>query len=224
MRRLQFWILASILMFFTACMQRERLQEGDLIFVGTPRDYSSERMGGAIAEATGAGGPVNYIHVGIVRVRDGVVSVVDATPERGVAVHSLHSFIEDALLPDGSLPVFTVRRLRDTSGAAGFVRNAERLAGLPYDETFLPENEAYYCSELVWAAYVREDGTPVFRSAPMNFLAPDGRLPRYWQELFDRLGMGVPQGVAGTNPQDMSDDPALKPVRIDIRSFYPSEK
>lgn len=50
----------------------------------------------------------------------------------------------------------------------------------------------------------------------MNFLAPDGSLPAYWEELFERLDMPVPQDVPGTNPQDMSLSPLLMDVPIPI--------
>ena len=51
---------------------------------------------------------------------------------------------------------------------------------------------------------------------PMNFLSPDGSLPPYWEDLFERLNMPVPQGLPGTNPQDMSLSPLLKNVSIPL--------
>ena len=43
----------------------------------------------------------------------------------------------------------------------------------------------------------------VFASKPMNFKDKDGNFPAYWTDLFSRLGIPIPQGVPGTNPQDM---------------------
>ena len=48
----------------------------------------------------------------------------------------------------------------------------------------------------------------------MNWLAPDGSLPAYWEELFAGLGMPVPQGVPGTNPQKLSQSARLVPVPV----------
>lgn len=56
------------------------------------------------------------------------------------------------------------------------------------------------------------DGKPVFQSEPMNWLAPDGTMPPYWEWLFGQLGMDVPQGVPGTNPQRMSESKLLVEV------------
>ena len=34
--------------------------------------------------------------------------------------------------------------------------------------------------------------------------------PRYWRELYERLGEEVPEGVPGTNPNEMARDSALR--------------
>ena len=72
------------------------------------------------------------------------------------------------------------------------------------------------CAELVQACYLDADGTPLFESVPMNWLAPDGTLPAYWEQLFEELGMEVPQGVPGTNPQQLSESPLLTFIRLDL--------
>ncbi len=54
----------------------------------------------------------------------------------------------------------------------------------------------------------------------MNFLSPDGSLPAYWEELFERLDMPVPQDVPGTNPQDMS----LSPLLMDVPNPIPGTR
>ena len=46
----------------------------------------------------------------------------------------------------------------------------------------------------------------------MNFVAPDGTMPPYWEWLFGQLGMEVPQGLPGTNPQKMAESACLTDV------------
>ena len=46
----------------------------------------------------------------------------------------------------------------------------------------------------------------------MNFRAADGTLPQFWTELFARRGEAVPEGVPGTNPNDMAREAALEEV------------
>ena len=185
--------------------QAERLRTGDLLFVGSSEGVGS--MDEAIVAATG-----NLTHVAIIQVdKAGTPWVIDATPKRGVSRYPL-----DSLVQANFGAAFFVKRLKDTTGVSHFVENALRFVGNPYDLTFLPDNDAYYCSELVRDAYRRPDGSYLFNAAPMNFLAPDGSLPAYWEELFERLDMPVPQDVPGTNPQDMSLSPLLMDVPIPI--------
>ena len=180
--------------------QAERLRTGDLLFVGSSEGAGS--MDEAIVAATG-----NLTHVAIIQVdQTGMPWVIDATPKRGVSRYPL-----DSLVQANPGAAFLVKRLKDTTGVSSFVKNALRFVGQPYDLTFLPDNDAFYCSELVRDAYRRPDGSFLFDATPMNFLAPDGSLPPYWKELFERLEMPVPQGVPGTNPQD-HESPGYVPV------------
>lgn len=187
-----------------ACHPRtEQFRTGDLLFVGT--SDASGSMDEAIVAATG-----NLTHVAIVEVDgEGKRWVIDATPKRGVCRYPL-----DTLLEENPGAAFLVKRLKDTTGVSSFVGNALRFIGEPYDLTFLPGNDAHYCSELVRDAYRQQDGSFLFEEQPMNFLSADGSLPPYWEELFARLGMPVPQGLPGTNPQDLSRSPLLETVRI----------
>jgi hypothetical protein len=93
------------------------------------------------------------------------------------------------------------------------LRRAHERLGLPYDDEFLPANGKLYCSELAWECFVAaDDSTHLLRSRPMTFRTADGELPAYWSEHFAALGMPVPEGVAGTNPNDMAHDPAVEIV------------
>ena len=187
------------------------LQNGDLIFVGLPVDYGAEAdsMNAAISSATGEAGELNLIHVAIVEIKADSTWVIDATIKRGVDRHPLDTFLKDFTLRDGSYPEFIYKRVQGIDADAA-VERAKSLCGREYDVRFLPENEALYCTELVQACYLDNQGNPIFQSEPMNWLAPDGTMPPYWERLFHGLGMDVPQGVPGTNPQKMSQSPYLK--------------
>ena len=206
-----------LLLAFGCSQESHQLRNGDLIFVGLPEGYDSETgsMDEAISSATGKEGALNIIHVAIAEVTDGGVWVIDATTSRGVDRHPLDTFLTDFALSDGSYPEFIVKRVKGAD-ADEAVKAARKLCGRAYDLRFLPDNEDMYCSELVQKCYLDASGQPVFESEPMNFLAPDETIPQYWEGLFRELGMGVPQGVPGTNPQKMSESKALFDVPIDI--------
>lgn len=204
------WCLIYIGIFFSAvsCISEDfRLREGDLLFqVNEPAPMSD-----AITDATGEDGTENFSHVAIALKRGGADSVLEASPKGGVRIVPLAAFLASSARIDGK-PGVVVMRLRDTTGIAKGISRARGHLGTPYDFSFLPANGRMYCSELIFESYRREDGTPLFCARPMNFRSSDGTLPRFWVELFDRLGEPVPEGIPGTNPNDMAKEKILKEV------------
>ena len=208
-------IIITALIVVTGCSQH--LRNGDLIFVGDPAEYNadSSSMDAAISAATGKEGQLNITHVAIAEVADDGVWIIDATPKDGVNRCTLESFLSKNTREDGSHPEYIVKRVKDTDAGAAVAR-AKRYIGRRYDLCFLPENEELYCSELVQKCYLDASGAAVFESEPMNFLAADGTMPPYWEQLFEAMGMAVPQGVPGTNPQRMSESDRLKTVPVSL--------
>ncbi len=49
----------------------------------------------------------------------------------------------------------------------------------------------------------------------MTFKGPDGDIVPYWAAHYDSLGVAVPEGVPGTNPNDLSRSPLLVPVPVE---------
>ena len=210
-------VVVAALLAVLSCAQKNSLRNGDLVFVGLPMDYwaDSTSMDAAISAATGTEGALNLIHVAIAEVKADSVWIIDATIKHGVDRHPLDTFLRDFTLHDGSYPAFIVKRVKGVN-ANKAVEKAKTFCGRNYDSRFLPDNEDLYCSELVQDCYLDRDGFPVFQSAPMNWLAPDGTMPPYWTKLFAMLGMEVPQGVLGTNPQHMSEASNLIDVNVSL--------
>lgn len=213
-------LLTIALLAALGCAKKEvRLQSGDLIFVGLPVSYEAETgsMDAAIASATGGQEGLNLIHVAIAEVDADAVWIIDATIAHGVDRHPLDTFLTDFTLKDGSLPAFIVKRVSGVDTQAA-VERAKALCGRSYDFHFLPDNEDLYCSELVQLCYLDAAGNQVFDSEPMNWLSPDGSMPPYWEWLFGQLGMEVPQGLPGTNPQRMAASKRLSEIPVNITS------
>ena len=191
------------------------LKTGDLIFIGIPADYSLDQgsMDEAISASTGSG-TLNLIHVAIAEVCKDSVWIIDATIKHGVDRHPLDTMLKEFTLKDGSQPTYIVKRLKHSRHAAQYVDNAKTFLGQPYDAAFLPDNGALYCTELVRESYRTPKGRYLFAEKPMNFKNADGEFPLYWQQLFALIGQDIPQGVPGTNPQDMSQAACLKRAAV----------
>ena len=207
--------LLIVILTIAGCRAADTIRTGDLVFVGIPQDYSldPDSMSSAISDATGSGS-INLIHVAILEVGKDTTWIIDATIKHGVDRHPLDTFLKDFTLKDGSMPVFIVKRLKDSRMAEQFVENAKKFLGRPYDVWFSPDNEAMYCSELVRDSYRTPDGGYLFDAKPMNFKNAEGEFPLYWQQLFALIGQSIPQDEPGTNPQDMSQASVLITVPV----------
>lgn len=208
MRRYLLYI-GTIIFIFSCASYDFQPATGDLLF----QVNSHSPMTDAITASTEREGPLNFSHVAIAVRSEGADSVLEATGKYGVRMVSLAEFLAgSARIKDA--PGVVVMRLRDTTGrAAAAVGKARHYLGLPYDYSYLPDNGKFYCSELVWESYRDVDSsTRLFTARPMNFRATDGTLPAFWQDLFAEQGLPVPEGVPGTNPNDMSEETCLEEV------------
>ncbi len=177
-------------------------QEGDLLFVvGGTSDFSE-----AITDATAWKDSVGFAHVAIVALdEDGLPYVIEATSDRGVTLTEWDAFLSSA-------PGVVVKRVNIDFRASEAIARAKEHLGEPYDWSYRPDNGKMYCSELVYESYLDSYGAPLFQAQPMNFRDPQGNMPAFWTDLFERLGEPIPEGLPGTNPNDLSKSPILTEV------------
>ena len=158
------------------------LANGDLIFV---KDLSD--MGQAIQASTG-----NYSHVAIFL--DGFV--YHATSEVGVICQKLRDFLEPACLYDLYLyPKIDIQKVK---------KRANQHLGAPYNFSFYPDGEGFYCSQ-----YIAEI-LPIFESVPMQFGDREREISDFWREYYRKLELPVPLNQPGTNPSQLAASPLLK--------------
>ena len=175
------------------------LQTGDLLFLNENKSAMEE----AITASTG-----EYSHIALVeRDSTGDVWVIEASPKYGVQRIPYSQFERENNLGffGGNIDIYRLSVPFDT---AAVIARAKKLVGKPYDNAFLPDNDAYYCSELIQVAF-----GDIFPTKPMNWRDDEGNLPEYWIKHFEELGIPVPEGLPGTNPTDMSRSPLLKMLK-----------
>ena len=184
------------------------LQTGDLLFQVRGESEFSD----AISASTGTGDSVDFVHVAIIYVdSEENISVIEASPADGVRMIALSEFLSDCTKIGGK-PGVVVKHLVCEFPVGDAVKNAMARIGEGYDWYYLPDNGMMYCSELIYESFLTADGRHIFQSQPMNFRLPDGSMPGFWVELYKELGVDVPEGIPGTNPNDMSKDPNLTEV------------
>ena len=192
-------ILGSLLMAICCLSARYAMAQetGDLLFV---RSQASE-MEKAISASTG-----EYTHVALVeRDPSGYVWVIEADRQKGVQRLPFQAWDKAY---NGQYDVFRFTQPFDTTD---MILRARGFVGQPYDEGFLPDNNKFYCSELIYECFWK-DGEHLFEAQPMNWRDANGNIPEYWIDHFQKLGVPVPEGVPGTNPTDMAKSPLLQKV------------
>ena len=152
------------------------LENGDLIFVKDDSD-----IGQAIQESTG-----NYSHVAIFL--DGFI--YHATTEGGVIAQSPEDFFE-------AEKVYDLYRYAEID-CTEVKKRAESLLGSPYNATFYPDGDGYYCSQFV------AEILPIFETIPMKFGNNIQEISDFWSEYYRELGLPVPLNQPGTNPSQLA--------------------
>ncbi len=207
--------LAWLFSFLASCARRPdlkpdpaRLRPGDLLFQRLRCGDLCE----AIARATRVPGVPVVSHVAVVeRVENDRVVLIEAY-DHGVARVDLATFMARSRRED---PPFIAARLKPPYDALipFWLQEIRMRLGKPYDETYLPDNDAYYCSELLSDAMLAL-GVRIFPRIPMNFGAPGSWERRVWEAYYREKGMDVPQGQPGTNPIQLLASPFLE--RVDV--------
>ncbi|MDD2594809.1 MAG: YiiX/YebB-like N1pC/P60 family cysteine hydrolase [Bacteroidales bacterium] len=189
---MKYIIPVVLLMVMVSC--NDDIRNGDLLFVrASDSDFSQ-----AIDASTAVDGMESFDHVAIAMVKDGEIYVIEAAPRTGVVCRPFAEFSAES----GADNIVMVHPNFKFDTDIVLLR-ALSYVGRPYDFYFIPTDEALYCSELVYEAFVDAGGNHMFQTVPMNFRAADGTMPQYWVDHFEKTGMKVPEGVQGTNPNQI---------------------
>ena len=183
-------------------------QIGDLLF----QDLDCGSLCDAIEKVTTGYQGANFSHIGIVDKDDnGSFVVIEAVPN-GVVVTPILTFLNQSS-DANHRPKVVIGRLKEPYRylISPAVKEAFALNGKSYDKVFAVNNDAYYCSELIYEIFLRvNDGKPVFKLQPMTFQDPDtGITLPVWEEYFSELGISIPEGEPGINPGSISRSPVL---------------
>ena len=158
------------------------LENGDLIFVKDDSD-----IGQAIQASTG-----NYSHVAIFL--DGFI--YHATVEGGVLAQSPEDFFEHG-------KVYDLYRYEQID-CIEVKKRAESLLGAPYNASFYPDGDGFYCSQFV------AEILPIFETIPMKCGEGEEEISSFWKAYYRELGLAVPLDQPGTNPSQLAQSSQLQ--------------
>ncbi len=185
-------------------------QNGDILF----QDLDCGGLCEAIETVTDGVDGRSFSHLGLVHVYGDSVVVIEAIGKY-VQVSPIQVFVHRNVDESGN-PKVIVSRLADDGPE--LIKSATDFAvsqlGMPYDDAFLYDNGAYYCSELIYDAFKYANGDePFFKLFPMTFKDPATKdMFPVWVEYYENLKLPIPEGKLGCNPGGISRSEKLKVV------------
>ena len=182
------------------------LQTGDLLFCSS----TSGELSKAIDQATQTGNKTHFDHVGIVEIANDTVWVFHAAPKKGVCRELIRQFLgsaKDAIVP-------TVYRMKDEylKAIPGAIRKARTYIGRAYNYSYKIKDKGLYCSEFIYELFTADS---IFTLNPMTFRDPEtGKFLPGWIKHYQELGIPVPEGEPGCNPNGLASSDKLKPIGV----------
>ena len=200
-----FYLLFTILI---SCTKNFKLQEGDLLF----QDLDSSPLCDAIELVTPGYNGANFSHIGLVVLDNDTLKVLEAIPPK-VIITNLDDFINRSFDKNGNPKVIVGRLKKEfTNSISNAVSYSKSKLDITYDEVFLINNETYYCSELIYEAFLNDS---IFELKPMTFLHPKTKdTLKVWKEYYSDLNTNIPEGNPGINPGIMSLSNKIEIVHI----------
>lgn len=202
MKKAIFFLLLAVNSLFA---QNIKLKDGDLIF----QDMDCGPLCDAIEAVTEGYNGNDFSHMGMVYHRNDTIYVIEAAGS-AVRLTPLEKFSKNT-----SKPMY-VGRLKKKyrkliTKAINF--SLEQI-GVPYDDEYVYDNGAYYCSELIYDAFkFANNGTPFFELQPMTYKEPgtNDYFPA-WVEYYKSINADIPEGLPGCNPGGISTSNKIKVI------------
>lgn len=193
MIRYIFFILISI----SASAQKMQLQNGDLIF----QDMDCGPLCDAIEAVTEGYMGNDFSHMGMVYHKNDSIYIIEAAGS-AVRLTSLEKFSENTKKP---MYVGRVKKEYKKLIPLAITFSLQQM-GVPYDDEYVYDNGSYYCSELIYDAFMfANGGKPFFKLYPMTYKQPNtNEFFPAWVAYYKSIGATIPEGLPGCNPGGMS--------------------
>ncbi len=179
----------------------DSLRSGDLMFEGVGKsDFSS-----AINEVTQTQKQTQYSHIGMLFWENRQLFLLHAAPKNGVEKILFIDYIQAS----DSLAKFDFYRIKgiDSMDVNLVQQTGETMLGQPYNFSYIMNDSSHYCSEFVYLCFKPYH---VFDLNPMTFKKEmNGDFLPFWQEYYQKLGIAIPEGLPGCNPNGMAESENL---------------
>ena len=198
MTRIFLFCLISTLSF----AQNVKLKTGDIIF----QSMNCGPLCEAINEVTEGYHGKDFSHLGLVLIQNDSIYIIEAGGKEVKLTHykTFKTYTKEKMYVGRLKPKYR----KYIPEAIAF---SLKQIGTPYDEEYLYDNGKYYCSELIYHAFLEAYKKPLFQMFPMTFKSPKtNEFFDVWEEYYKNLKMEIPEGKLGCNPGGISTSDKLK--------------
>lgn len=204
MKRLSFLVL--ILSFVFACSDSNKIQSGDIVF----RSATSSSLSEAINNVTQTQKATNYSHIGVCDVVDGSIYIYHSDLGKGVVHEPLEAFMKATDTVKYVADFYRIKNITSNQ-VENALNRAKTFLGQPYNTTYILEDNGLYCSEYIYEVF-KED--TIFELEPMTFKNPETKVfHEGWIKHYEELGIEIPEGKLGCNPNGMANSKHLEFVK-----------
>lgn len=184
--------------------QKSRLKTGDLIF----QKMNCGELCEAIHAVTEGYKGNDFSHLGLVVTENDSVYIIEAAGNavRKVTLEQFSKNTQTTMYIGRVKPKYK-------NLIPQVIAFSKQQIGVPYDDDYLYDNGKYYCSELIYDAFLHAYGKPFFELMPMTFKQPDSNefFPA-WVDYYNNISVEIPEGKPGCNPGGISKSDKIKIV------------
>lgn len=188
-----------------------KLKAGDILF----QQLNCGELCNAINAVTNGYRGKDYNHCALVVTTSSGLQVIEAIGSK-VQYNSIRNFYartNDTVKVKNILVARPKQKYQTLIPAAQ--AEAMELVGQPYDDVFIINNGAWYCSELIYHVFkVANNNTPIFLLKPMTYKNPKtNEFFPAWVTYYAQLKQPIPQGYEGINPGGISRSKVIKIIK-----------
>ena len=195
-------LLLFFLQFQFGFSQNVKLKTGDILF----QSMNCGPLCEAINEVTEGYQGKDFSHLGMVYIKNDSVFVIEAAG-KAVKITSFETF---KTYTTEEMFVGRLKRKYRKYIPEAISFSLQQL-GDPYDDEYLYNNGKYYCSELIYDAFLHAYKKPLFDLYPMTFKSPkSNEYFEVWADYYENLQMEIPEGQLGCNPGGISTSDKLR--------------
>ena len=194
MKNILLFLLATISVF----AQKSELKNGDLLFI----NINCGAMCDAINAVTDGYKGNDFNHMGLVVLDEHEAVFVYEAIGKAVVKTPLKTFLSYT-----EKEIFVgILKKKFTYLIPEAINFCESQLGIPYDDDFLYNNGKYYCSELIYDAFLQANNNkPFFKLEPMTYKEPGSNdYFSVWINHFKEINIEIPENKLGCNPGGMS--------------------